>query len=221
MALCSFRRARQPEQKEQRRAAILDAALSLLREHGFDGVSLNAIARRVGLAKSNVYRYFESREEIFLQLLLEDWEDWAKEVERKLAPLAGQDDVAAVASVLASTCSARARLCQLVSVLSSVLEQNVSESSVLQFKTEMLGLYLRAANALHAALPSLSVEECGLFLRYVHALIAGLWPAANPKPDVAKLLKRPALAAFQVDFEADLRRGIIVLIEGLRVSSKA
>lgn len=106
------------------------------------------------MAKSNVYRYFDSREEIFLQLLLEDWEDWAKEVERKLAPLSGKDDAAAVASVLASTCSGRP-------------------------------------------------------------------PAANPKPDVAKILTRPEFAVFQVDFEADLRRGVLVLIEGLRASPEA
>ncbi|MCA9688374.1 MAG: TetR family transcriptional regulator, partial [Myxococcales bacterium] len=55
-----FQRARSDAQKEQRRAAILQAAAALLDEGSLEAVGLNAIARRAGIAKSNVYRYFES-----------------------------------------------------------------------------------------------------------------------------------------------------------------
>lgn len=216
MSLCTFRRARQPEQKEQRRAAILDAAVAMLDEQGFDGVSLNAIARRVGLAKSNVYRYFGSREEIFVELLIEDATAWTKEVERELAPWAGSDDVVSVAGVLASTCASRERMCQLISVAAPTLEQNVSEQAIVRFKTEMLGLLLRGTNALHAAVPGLPVASCGRFFRLAFALIAGLWPSAQPAPVVVRALARPELAVFRVDFEADLRRGFAALLHGLR-----
>jgi AcrR family transcriptional regulator len=39
-------------------------------------ISLGDIGRRVGLAKSNLLRYFESREDVFLRLLLRKWESW-------------------------------------------------------------------------------------------------------------------------------------------------
>ena len=61
-----FERARQPEQKELRREAILEAATELLAEKGLHDISLSAIARRAKLSKANLYRYFESREAIFL-----------------------------------------------------------------------------------------------------------------------------------------------------------
>ena len=48
-------------------------------------VSLGDIARRVGLAKSNLLRYFESREDIFLTLLLREWEAWTAEAPRSPA----------------------------------------------------------------------------------------------------------------------------------------
>ena len=64
MAGGAFQRARRPEQKRQRRAAILAAAAELLASDGVDGVTLNRISHRVGLAKSNLYRYFDSREQI-------------------------------------------------------------------------------------------------------------------------------------------------------------
>ena len=216
----SFQRARQPEQKRQRRQEILAAAVTLLHEQGFDAVSLNAIARHVGLAKSNVYRYFESREEIFLHLLCDDWEGWEAEVERKLAPLAGSNDTHAVARIVATTCFARPRMCQLISVLSSVLEQNLSEQSVVEFKSALLGLALRSANALHAAIPRLSVDKCGDFLRFMYALIAGLWPSSNPSPVVARVMSRPEFTGLQHDFVTDLEHGLAVLLDGL-VAGKA
>ena len=72
----SYQRARRPEQKEERREAILAAARALASERSVRAVSLGDIAREVGLAKSNVLRYFESREEVFLTLLLREWEAW-------------------------------------------------------------------------------------------------------------------------------------------------
>ena len=54
----SFQRARQPAQIEQRKEAILRTALLLFQRNGLENVSLTDIAREVGLAKSNIYRYF-------------------------------------------------------------------------------------------------------------------------------------------------------------------
>ena len=96
-----FERARQPEQKAQRREALLDAAAALLAERGLGDVSLSAIARRAGMSKASVYRYFESREAIFLELLARDYEAIAERFEAALVPLAGRGDLDAVAEAIA------------------------------------------------------------------------------------------------------------------------
>jgi AcrR family transcriptional regulator len=67
--MVAFQRARSAEQREARRRTILDTAAAMLEEMPVSEVSLNELSRRVGLAKSNVLRYFESREEILLELL--------------------------------------------------------------------------------------------------------------------------------------------------------
>src|ERR1700733_7845369 len=64
-----FQRARNAEQREARRRAILDTAAAMLAEMPVAQVSLNELSRRAGLAKSNVLRYFESREAVLLALL--------------------------------------------------------------------------------------------------------------------------------------------------------
>jgi len=211
----SWVRARKPEHKEQRRRAILEAAAELFREQGLDATSLNAIAARAGISKANVYRYFESREEIFLHLLLGDYEEWVSALEETLAPLAGSGAPEAVARALTESYLARPRLPSLVAALSSVLERNVTLEVVVAFKTRFMALAVRLTNALHAALPSLDMDRTRRFLMYSHFIVAGMWPSAHPPEAVRQALERPELQALRVEIERDLRGAIETLLRGL------
>jgi TetR/AcrR family transcriptional regulator len=211
----TFQRARDPEQKAQRRQELLGAARALLAADGLAGVGLSAIARAAGLAKSNVYRYFGSREEILMALLADDAFAWLAAFEREVAPLAGSNDAAQVAAILARTIGAHALTCQLIAVVAGVLEHNTSEAAAAEFKAQMLDLSIRIRNAIHAALPAIPIDRVIAFVRYLHALIAGLWPMAHPAPIMAPLLRHPEYASLASDFETDLRGCLRPLLEGL------
>ena len=100
----AWQRARRPEQKAERRRAILEATLALVDESGVEGATLSEIARRAGLSKANCYRYFESREAILLELTLADSAAWMTDIEGCLAELAGSGDVDAVISLGSASC---------------------------------------------------------------------------------------------------------------------
>src|ERR1700734_2466121 len=111
-----FQRARSAEQREVRRRAILDTAAAMLAEMTVAEVTLNELSRRVGLAKSNVLRYFESREAVLLDLLGSEWQEWLTAVAGQLdeavdasAPVTARGDQ--VATVLAISLAARPVLC--------------------------------------------------------------------------------------------------------------
>jgi len=208
-------RARSPEQKEQRRVALLEAAAALFAELDFDRVSLKAIARQAGVCKTNVYRYFESKEAIFFQLLQEDLGEWIAAVERALAPLAGSNDADAVARELARSLADRPRLAALMAVAVTVLERNLTVEAIVEAKREWIEASLRLVNALHAAVPALSVERCRELLLYTHLLLGGLWPAAHPSPALAEALQRPELQEFCVDFDRELEAALRTLLRGL------
>lgn len=216
----AFRRARSPDQKAERRAQILAAATALLEESlDSSDLSLNELARAAGMAKSNVYRYFESREAILLALLAEATERWCDEVVEALAGIGGEDPVQArldaVAGCLAAQSARRPLMCHLMSVLPSVLEHNLSAASVRRYKLESLAVLERLSAAMHGVVPELSVAQHGELLHQAFSLIVGGWPLAHPSEVAAEVLSDPRLAGFRHDFEADLARGVSLMARGL------
>ncbi|HEX3832654.1 MAG TPA: helix-turn-helix domain-containing protein, partial [Solirubrobacteraceae bacterium] len=63
----TFQRARSAENKAHRRETILTAAAQLAARDGVRQVTLTDIADAVGMHKSALLRYFETREQIFLE----------------------------------------------------------------------------------------------------------------------------------------------------------
>jgi AcrR family transcriptional regulator len=213
----SFQRARVPEHKEQRRNDLIAAARRLLATEGLAEIGLSAIAREAGVAKSNVYRYFGSREEILLAILADDIATWLATLDRELAPLADAGDTATVARLLAGSIAALPRTCELIAA-ASMLEHHLTPKAAAQFKAHLLDLSIRVRNAIHVALPAISVERAATFVRYLHASIAGLWPMANPGPAMAAVVRDHVYACLVCNFEADLRGALHAMLAGLPIA---
>lgn len=73
------------------RAALLDAARSLLSEGGTEALTFPALAERTGLARSSVYEYFRSRAAVVEELCEVDFPVWAAEVEAVMAAADGPE----------------------------------------------------------------------------------------------------------------------------------
>jgi len=110
-----FQRARRPEQIEARRRAILAAARELLAERPVADISLRELACRVGLAKSNVLRYFDSREAVFLEVLDTAWTAWLDELAFGELPAFAREE--RIAETIAATLAERPLLCELISAM--------------------------------------------------------------------------------------------------------
>lgn len=51
-----------------RREELLKAAVKLFSEHGFKGTSIRDIARSLGISVSNMYHYFENKEDLWMAI---------------------------------------------------------------------------------------------------------------------------------------------------------
>ncbi len=102
----------------------------MLTEKGVGDISLRELSDRVGLAKSNVLRYFDSREAVFLEVLDEECAGLASRAGRRLGrPRSRKPNYTneiRVATAIADSLVARPLLCELLGSMAGVLERNIS-----------------------------------------------------------------------------------------------
>lgn len=67
------------EHRTQQRRALLDAARALLAETG-EEPSMRVVGERIGLARSSVYQYFASSEELLAAVVADVFPHWARRV---------------------------------------------------------------------------------------------------------------------------------------------
>ena len=65
---------------DEKRRAIITAAGEVFREMGYAGASMAAVCERIGGSKATLYRYFPSKEELFVTILLDSALDRASQV---------------------------------------------------------------------------------------------------------------------------------------------
>lgn len=71
-------------EKEQRRNDIISAARKLFAVQNFDEVSMNEIAREVGLGKSTLYLYFKNKESLYFAVVLRGIRIWVEMLKKEV-----------------------------------------------------------------------------------------------------------------------------------------
>jgi len=188
-------------------------------------VTLNELSRRAGLAKSNVLRYFESREAVLLDLLDSAWQDWLVQLD---GDLQAEVDVTApttvrsgqLAAALAASLASRPMLCDLISAQAAVLERNVSPQVAAQHKRASIAAITALGTLMLGCVPELS-EQDAIRLAGVTVMMAGaLWPHTQPSAAMlAAYAAEPDLAAMRLDFTATLSEVVQVMTAGLLARS--
>jgi AcrR family transcriptional regulator len=215
MAQVEFQRARSPQAKRQRQTAILNAARSLAADNGVSRVTLTDIADAVAMHKSAMLRYFETREEIFLHLAAEAWQEWAAALCHDLGMLAAAR-TADVAAAIAGTLASRGLFCDLLAQTPLHLERNVSLDAVREYKLITLGEVDRLVSALGAVLPSLTEQNAVDVIATATSLAGTFWHIGTPGPEVAALYRRdPRLAHAILEIQPRLTRILTALLDGM------
>jgi AcrR family transcriptional regulator len=215
----TFQRARSEEQREIRRQAILATAAAMLDEMPVAELGLNELSRRVGLAKSNVLRYFESREAVLLELLESSLRAWLTEVPDELA--AGVDPRLPVrergdqlAAVLSRSLVRHTVLCDLINAQAGVLEHNVSVEAVVRHKRSAVASLATMIDLVRRHLPELgdgARAVCLMTVILAGALSTYCQPSASA---IAAVEADPTLAELHLDLAATLESAIATQIAG-------
>jgi AcrR family transcriptional regulator len=208
-------RARSESDKQQRRQAILDAALALYHERPFASFAMADVAAASGLAKGTLYLYFQTKEELFLALLEQLLDGWFAELNAALDAGDERWDSGRGADLICTTLVQRVALTRLLPLAASVLEHNIPLATARAYKGRLLSWVAESGTRLERRMPFLAPGDGVWVLFQVHALVVGLGQMADPAAVAREVLAEEHMAPLRVEFGPAFRRALATLLRGL------
>lgn len=207
-------RARKEGDKAERRAALLDAAESLLASPRWAAFTMTDLAERAGVSKATAFLYYPTREALLLGLLARSLGAWFDGVEGAFGR-GGRWSGARAARALAESFRGRVVLLRLLAQLEGVLEHNVPDDVVRAHKRWLMERVASLGARFEERLPWLAPGEGVTLVLRVRALVSGLWQMADASPVVDALLREPGFAPMRVRFDDELAACLDALLAGL------
>lgn len=215
----SQQRARSTEDKDLRRAHLIEAATQLFADADFDAVTIARVAEAAGVAKGTAYIYFATKEALFLELVRAELTQWLEDLVATLKHLRTRQPLDAVPAAMARSVAQRPTLQRLLVLLHTVIEPKIDEASARDFKLFLRDLLVRASGAVCKKLPGLSEEQAATLMLQLHALVISLAQLSNPPPVIARVMaNNPDLQFMQIDFEPFLCATLTTLVRGTVLS---
>jgi len=205
------RRAVAPSEKTERREVIVQAAAALLRRDPSARFSVEELARRAGLAKGTVYLYFGTREEVLLALHQQQAQELFDVVERALA--AADAHGRRVVDDGLAYLRAHPEFYPLAGNCRYMLDTNIGTEAALAFKVGIAQRLEPLGRRIEELYPGLSGGEGAALLTNCYAMIIGLWQQTDPPLCLRKVMQRPEMAIFRIDFEKQLVAALLDLWE--------
>ncbi|WP_369226170.1 TetR family transcriptional regulator [Streptomyces sp. R39] len=211
-------RARSPEAKLRRTEDLLDAARALAAVRGgVRHVTLAAVTEAAGLHPSAVRRYFDSKEELLLELAERGWHQWRDSLTAHLAGAQGLAPAESAAAV-ATTLAAQPLFCDLLTHVPLSLEGEVGIERARRYKTSSFTAYDGIVEALTVSSGTLTTAQAQDLVAAALGLTAHLWQVSHPTPTLAELYaQNPRWGHVALDFEPRLTRLLQAVAVGAAV----
>jgi AcrR family transcriptional regulator len=158
---------RKPTKRQRTRAALIDAAVEVIREKGFYETTLEEVARRAGMSRGAIYGNFRNKDDLFLAVVEARW--------RPLVPVRAGVNLRAHLRTLGEAVVAAipARRAQALGALSFhvyALAHDDMRSKIARLNAD---LYRRGADQMQPMSAELPMPA-DRFVRVLHALTDGL-----------------------------------------------
>ena len=166
-----------PERTQARREEIIHACSKLYETMGFKEITIKEIAAFTSFTRPSIYNYFQTKEEIFLGLLQQEYELWTEELDRISFSGKGSSRLEA-ADKIARTLENRELLLKLLSTNLKEMEQNSRLENLVEFKKAYGGSIQAVRDCLKRFCPDMEEAEREEFVYSFFPLVYGIYPYA-------------------------------------------
>ena len=200
----TWQRARSEAAKNARRNEIIKATEALFERLSFEEIHFGLIAEEARFTRSNLYKYFHSKEEIFLEILKRDIETFTEDLEawgegREACP------EAAFVDAFAGLRWKYRRIREVFSKLDTLLGAHCAPERAAEFTAFIGETNGRKAELLCRLFPEFSNEKAREFLIVEASLVTGLHHIMN---------LGPVEGMRQDHFKSAYREAVLTLLRG-------
>lgn len=214
-----FKRARTGAQIEERRKEIIAAAAELLDLGNIDDVHFKAIGEITSFGRSTIYKYYSTKEEILLDILLEDVNGFTDDIvdfTNQFEKLSRETFSIEMTKIYCN----KDRMLKLMSLLYSILEKNSSLEKLTEFKRNIIGFTDPFYNCIQKFFPNATNESILNFIHASSSYILGLYPSTHLTEKQKEAIQLSGYNHRPVDFRAMCYKGIWLLSAELEDPSK-
>lgn len=163
------------ELTNSRKNEIIDACRKLYETKSFKEITIKEIGNATSFTRTSVYNYFQTKEEIFLALLEQEYERWNEEIAKALDSKKSMTRIE-FAEILAYSLSHRELMLKLLAMNLYDIEENSRTKKLVELKKtykKSLDLIAEGANR---CIPGLTKEEGVKFMYAFFPFVYGIYP---------------------------------------------
>ena len=158
-----------------RRNEIIEACAKLYQTMSFKEITIKEIGGATSFTRTSIYNYFQTKEEIFLALLEQEYELWVAELQ-SIMDKSESLDRDSFADKIAGSLEHRRQLLKIMSMNMYDIEENSRMERLTEFKT-VYGKSLHVFDALLAKFfPAMEAQERQKFIYCFFPFVYGIYP---------------------------------------------
>ena len=157
-----------------RQQEIIKACEELYETMEYEEISIKEIAKSTSICRSNIYNYYQTKDEIFLDILEKDYLSWMEDIKDRMT---GEEEPGreSYCRNIAATAALHPRLLKLMSVHYITIEKNCSLEKLTAFKYAIHPFQETMEEILRIYFPKAPREKTQNFLFLLLSLIQGLY----------------------------------------------
>lgn len=201
-----FCRARCKESKEQRSLEIIESCIRLYKTNKFEDITISTISKEAGWTRSNFYKYYKTKEEAFLDVVLYLFEDWEKTlldsllIKKELTPYS-------FANFWLESYEKNHMYTKLICLTSSLIEDHSSLEKIIEFKKSFFEKSSKTMESIN--------EITGAGNKNVYKFFISQSAIVNGGYSYFKISEKKKLALESIDFDYNTQEVKEIIIENI------
>ena len=199
---------------EKRPGEIIDACRRLYRTMAFKEITLKEISKETSLSRPSIYNYFQTKEEIFLALLEEEYRLWADDLNQILSH--DGYDIQSFAIAISESIAKRETLLKILCMNLYEIEENSRTERLVEFKKH----YGRTIDIIDAALEKffhdMTTEDRTDFIYEFYPFLYGLYPYVYPTKKQMDAMKMAGMVPRKMEIRKATKIFVIHILNGIK-----